>query len=88
MKVCAHINYGPFNNGHERFDSVEDAVKYFREDVAGKDYGTGLGTYGVDGQTMNLYPQCDDCMRDMCFHDYPMARYAVGLRGGIRREIV
>lgn len=89
MKVCAHINYGPFNNGHERFDSIAEAVEYFRSKVAGVDYGTGLGSreYG-DEQNMDLYPQCSDCSSGMCFHDYPMVRYAVGPRGGIRKESV
>lgn len=78
MKVCAHINYGPFNHGYKAFDSVSDAVRYFRSEVAGIDYGTG-----TDEQVMDVYPQCDECSRDECYHDYPMARYAIGKRGGV-----
>jgi hypothetical protein len=81
MKVCAHINYGPFNRGHERFDSVGSAVAYFAREIAGEDFGTG-----TDEQVMDLYPVCDDCDGAVNFHDYPMVRYSVGPRGGIRRE--
>lgn len=29
MRVCAHINFGPYTNGHERFDSVDQAISYY-----------------------------------------------------------
>ncbi len=80
MKVCAHINYGPFNNDVERFDSIGAAVSFFRREVAGDDFGTGTAD-----QCMDVYPQCDDCVSGMNFHDYPMARFEPGRRGGIRR---
>lgn len=92
MKVCAHITYGPFNNGHERFGSVSEALAYFR-DVAGEDFGTGTEGHYEDGywvaaQGMMLYPGCDDCTGDMNFHDYPMSAFEVGPRGGIRKVYV
>lgn len=81
MKVCASIAYGPFNIHVERFDSITAAVDYFRREVAGTDFGTG-----TDEQCIDLYPQCPDCQRDMVFHDYPLARYSVGPRGGVMRD--
>lgn len=79
--VCAHITLGPWTREHATFPTIGDAVAYFRSEVAGIDYGTG-----TDEQAMNLYPRCSECTDDMCFHDYPMAVYTVGPRGGIRRE--
>ncbi len=83
MKVCAHINYGPFNHGHKRFGSVSAAVRYFTSEVAGTDYGTG-----TDEQCLDVFPQCEDCTSGMCFHDYPMARYELGPRGGVRKAAI
>lgn len=83
MKVCASINYGPFNHGAERFDSIAAATAYFAREVAGTDFGTG-----TDEQVMDLYPQCDDCTSGATFHDYPAIRLVVGPRGGIRREAI
>ena len=83
MKVCASINLGPFNRTAERFDSIAAAVAYFRSEVAGQDYGTG-----TDEQVMDIYPQCTNCTAGMTFHDYPMARYAVGPRGGVTKQYV
>lgn len=83
MKVCAHINLGPFNREHQRFDSIAKAVDYFRREVAGKDFGTG-----ESGQALWINEQCSDCERDMNFHDYPYAVYEVGPRGGVRKEYV
>ncbi len=89
MKVCAHILYGPFNNGHERFGSVEAAVEFFTREVAGVDFGTGLGSaeYG-DEQVMDLYPQCDSCTSNECYHDYPMARYGVDSHGDVIKKAI
>ncbi len=88
MKVCAHINYGPYANGHKRFDSISSALAYFREEVVGNPYLTTeyddayeISNYGI----IDLYPQCDSCQDSMCFHDYPMARYGIGRRGGLRK---
>ena len=81
MKVCAAINYGPFNHGHKRFDTIREAVRYFTNEVAGVDWGTG-----TDEQVMDLYPQCDDCTDGETYHDYPMVRYTVGPRGGVVRN--
>lgn len=83
MKVCAHIQFGPFNNGHERFDTIGEARAYFRNTVAGNDFGTG-----TDEQTMDLYPQCTDCTSGMNFHDWPMTRWVVTEKGTIRMELV
>ena len=80
MKVCATVVYGPFNQGHARFDSIADAVSFFRTDVADVDYGTG-----TEEQCMDLYPACPDCTDEMTFHDYPMARYVIGKRRGVTR---
>lgn len=72
MKVCAHINLGPFNNVYQRFSSMKEAKEYFVNRIAGTDYGTG-----TDFQCMDLYPRCDSCSSAACFHDYPLARYEV-----------
>jgi hypothetical protein len=37
---------------------------------------------------MDLYPQCGDCDSAMNFHDYPMVRYELGQRGGIKKVAV
>jgi hypothetical protein len=86
MKVCASITLGPWNHESRMFDSIASAVGYFRSEVAGVDYGTG-----TDEQVMDLYPQCEQdsemrCSDRMTFHDYPMVRFAVGLRGGVQRQ--
>jgi len=82
MKVCAHINGGPHHRWHERFASVALAVEAFRAGMAALKIDRGDGEH----YTMALYPQCDECESEMNFHDYPLARYRVGPRGGIRRE--
>lgn len=91
MKVCASINYGPFSNGHERFDSIKSAIEYFREAVVDNPYlelefedGYEYSNYGC----MDLYPQCDRCYDGATFHDYPMARYGIGRRGGLRKVLI
>ena len=83
MKVCAHINHGPCNS-HARYDSIYDAVVAFRDNQ------WQLGQLGADtaDATMDLYPQCGQCTWRMNFHDYPMARYELGPRGGVRKVIV
>lgn len=83
MKVCASIHYGPWNNGHARFDSIAAAQAHFAREVAGTDFGTG-----TDEQVMDLYPQCNECFDGATFHDYPMIRLGVGPRGGVRREVI
>ncbi|AEK10063.1 hypothetical protein FDH96_gp104 [Mycobacterium phage Rey] len=92
MQVCAHINYGPFTNGHETFPTMGAAVDFFRREVVDNPYLTTefsedseYSDYGV----MDLYPHdgCD-CSDGMNFHDYPMVRYGVGRRGGLRRVAV
>ena len=92
MKVCAHINYGPHQNGHQRFDTVARAVDYFRREVADNPYRHG-STEESDGcYVMDLYPEADEngepcgCDSAMNFHDYPMTRYSVGPRGGVQRQ--
>jgi len=89
MKVCAHINYGPFNNGHKRFDSSEEAVAYFTAEVAGVDFGTGLGDVEEGtAQTIDLYPQCDDCKDGENYHDYPMSRYHADSAGDVTESSI
>ena len=80
-KVCAHINTESFfSHEQNRFDSVKDAIAYFREYVNEAGDATSI---------MDVYFS-EDCPCDsmMNFHDYPSARYAVGTRGGIRKEYV
>ena len=88
MKVCASINYGPYQTEHERFDSIKVAVEFFRDHVVDEWNFTPefsgdceYSDYGI----MDLYPQCDLCSSGATFHDYPMARYGVGRRGGLRK---
>ena len=83
MKVCASIHYGPWHNGLERFDTIAEAVAHFGREIAGTDFGTG-----TEEQIMDLHPQCGDCTAGATFHDYPLARYGVGPRGGVRREVI
>lgn len=84
MKVCAHISpgCGAFSMIHKRFDTIWLAVEYFKA-LTEHDLMTV-----TEDTVMDLYPQCDDCSSLMNFHDYPMVRYAVGPRGGIRKVIV
>lgn len=91
MKVCASINAGPFNNFHERFDSVSEALEYFRSRLVDNPYletefedDCDYSNYGV----MDLYPQCDQCYTGATFHDYPMARYGIGRRHGLRKVAI
>jgi hypothetical protein len=90
MKVCASINYGPYQNGHKRFDSVKEAISFFREEIVDNYYFTPefseyeYSDYGV----MDLYPQCDRCTDGATFHDYPMSRYGVGRRGGLVKVVI
>lgn len=88
MKVCAWINSAPFQNDIHRFDSVSEAIEYFRDRVAYWCKRDGLSTDENGYYVMDLYPQCDECEPMMNFHDYPMSRYSVGPRGDIRKECV
>ena len=81
VKVCAHISLGHTHGNaqyFERFESIQGAVKHFRDQEpsreAGEQYEAGV---------MDLYPQCDQCTYRECYHDYPMARYTVGPCGGV-----
>lgn len=91
MKVCAHYNLGAFSQHHDKFDSIKNAVEFFRDSLESY-YGDLSGILERTGEdcrpTMSLYPACDDCTDNMCFHDYPQSVFTVGPRGGIRREIV
>lgn len=84
MRVCAHINYGPFNNGHKRFDTIALALGYFRAEVIDNPYRSGTSDEEDGCYTIDLYPQCARCTGTECWHDYPMARYDVGPRNGLR----
>ena len=86
MKVCAHFCLSPYQHHHQRFDRIYEAVgwlwKYLIQDG-------NLGPYDENYPVvMDLYPQCEDCNSQMNFHDYPMSRYQVGPRGGIRKVYV
>lgn len=86
MKVCASLNTGPFMNFHKRFDTIHQAVAFFKEEVIDNphmelEFSDGLeySNYG----TMDLYPQCDQCFSGATFHDYPMSRYGIGRKRGL-----
>lgn len=91
MKICAHMNLGPYSNHHARFDTIADAVNTFRNELESF-YGTLEGILDRTGEdnapVVDVYPQCNDCDSHMNFHDYPMARYALGPRGGITKRYV
>ena len=91
MKVCAHYNLGPFNQHFMRCSTKAKALSEFREQLE-IFYGDLEGILERTGEeyapSISLYPQCDDCASNMCFHDYPMSHYRVGPRGGIRKEFV
>lgn len=88
MRVCAHINFGPYTNGHERSDSVDQAISYSRKEVVDSPFIHG-STEESDGcYVMDLYPQCDQCDSAANYHDYPMSRYVVGPRGGLAKEVI
>lgn len=91
MKVCAHMNLGPFSHHHSVANTISEAVENFRDSLDAF-YGDLSGILERTGEdnapTLDLYPACDDCSAQMCFHDYPMSRYTVGPRGGIRKEFV
>lgn len=80
MKVCAHIQLGPFNREHKRFNTIRHAITYFTNEVAGIDFGTGTSE-----QSMWLNEQCPDCWSEANFHEFPIVIVQVGPRGGIVR---
>ena len=94
MRVCCTINYAPFVNGRKRFDTLGEALDYFRREVADSPDRT-LGTDDADGcYFMSVYPELDrygkpcECDNVCCYHDYPIAYYTVGPRGGVRKEAI
>lgn len=91
MKVCAHYNLGPFDQHFFRAPSMKAAVSEFRDQLRDY-YGCLEGIIERTGDehrpSISLYPQCDDCSAQMCFHDYPMAVYSVGPRNGIGKETI
>lgn len=82
MKVCAHAYVACQSHYHYRADSIRAAVEQFRTDIEDLYRGPEVGGErgGVD-----LYPQCDDCDWNECHHDYPMQRWEIGIRGGLRK---
>lgn len=89
MKVCAHMNLGPYQNAHFRADSTSEAIEFFKNSLVSI-YGNTKNAY-TDNQeppVMDIYQQCDDCDAMMNFHDYPMTRYEVGKFGGIKKVSV
>lgn len=86
MQVCAHFNLSPYQHHHERFGSVHEAKSWLWNYLVPQG---NLGPYDPDHPVvMDLYPQCEHCTSEMNFHDYPMTRFTVGPRGGIRRTAV
>ena len=88
MRVCAHMILGPFSHHHMVAATIGEAVQNFTDSLEGY-YGDLSGILERTGEeyapNLALYPACDDCNSEMCFHDYPMTRYVVGPRGGINR---
>lgn len=88
MRVCAHMNLGPHSHHHMVAATIGEAVQNFADSLEGY-YGSLAGILDRTGEecapALDLYPACDDCNSQMNFHDYPMARWAVGPRGGIRK---
>lgn len=91
MKVCAHYNLGPFSQHFMRCATKGNALAEFREQLEIQ-YGSLDGILDRTGEdyapSISLYPQCSDCNAQMCFHDYPMAVYTIGPRGGLRKESI
>lgn len=88
-KVCAHINYGPFQNGHKYFDSEKAAIEYFRSEVIDSPYRNGTSDESDGCYALHLYFDTDcDCDDAMNFHDYPDRAYSVGPRGGLRKDYI
>lgn len=86
MKVCAHFCLSPYQHCHERFDSSAQAKAWLWNYLH---CDGNLGPYDPEYPiVMDLYPQCSDCNSTMNFHDYPMTRYEVGPRGGIRKVCI
>jgi hypothetical protein len=96
MKVCAHINYGPFTNGHKMFPSIKAATEYFYDEVVKSPYIAGTTDESDGCYVMYLYRpfdqfasdqpcQCDNATN---YHDYPFAAYSVGPRYGLRKDII
>lgn len=92
MQVCAHMNLGPFVHVHRRYGSIA-AARFGFYQMLEKHYGAVdksiAEVRGPDEMpALDLYPLCNQCTSNMNFHDYPMARYQVGIRGGIRKVTV
>lgn len=91
MKVCAHYNMGPFDQNFARRNSIKEVLAEFKESLSDY-YGSIEGIIDRTGEeyapSISLYPQCDDCASNMCFHDYPMSHYRITNRGSLRKENV
>lgn len=97
VKVCAHMNLGPFTHLYTKAPSMAQAIRKFRREVE-RHYGVLDSSIAeIRGTDMmpcvDLYPACPDggdlcCTSHENFHDYPMARYEVGVRGGIKKVTV
>lgn len=81
---CAWFAVGG-NQWNERFPTFAAALDEFRrvQDEFGFDT-----VPEVQQSTLDLYPVCADCTGGENHHDYPMARFVIGIRGGIVRERV
>lgn len=91
IPVCAHMNLGPHMHVHRTFWSIRNAVNGFRDQLENF-YGSLDGIIertGADyAPTLDLYPRCQECNSHMNFHDWPMRRYQLGPRNGIRKVSV
>ena len=95
MRVCAHINYGPFTNGQRKFDSIKQAIDYFRTEVVDNYYRSGTTDESDGCYVMHLYHPFDQYSGESCecdntsnYHDYPFAAYSVGPRNGLRKDTI
>ena len=97
MKVCAHMNLGPHVHDYVTAASINDALRCFRRRLE-QHYGVIDKTIAEirhpdEMPALDLYPACAEeshrdgmhCNSQMNFHDWPMTRFQVGPRGGIRR---
>ena len=88
-KYCASLSVGG-NLWHERVRSFAEGVDQLRKAHDAMGFDTVINADGdvVQQSTLDMYPVCDDCTNWMNFHDWPMARFVIGVRGGIVREHV
>lgn len=99
MMVCAHMNLGPHKHVYRKFSTISGAVESFR-DTLERHYGAVDSSIaqirGGDMPCVDLYPACTaadwraglHCSDVENFHEFAVARYQVGPRGGIGKVSV